>query len=210
MVVPHQRLTLASSRLAALFRDPRPTNNLSDSMASLRSTASLSGGMRLEEAARAGDMDRVARIAVELLRLAQQGDAQGVLGAISAPAEGGRKDGRGGKQGGKLMFSANITTVHATASGMAIEQVSTGLKNVAPLDQPGRKDALRLLAMTEPMLDAATEASYEQMAFNVDTHVLKRTIIAVALQASRICAREPRLLEVADRPLPHPTGVPRP
>ena len=40
------------------------------------SLSGLSGGMRLEEAARAGDMDRVARIAVELLRLAQQGDAQ--------------------------------------------------------------------------------------------------------------------------------------
>ncbi|KAJ1473268.1 hypothetical protein T484DRAFT_1913323, partial [Baffinella frigidus] len=85
----------------ALFRETRPTNNLSDSMAHMRLSAgsspagaSLSGGMRLEEAARAGDMDRVARIAVELLRLAQQGDAQGVLGAIAALPDAGRKDAR--------------------------------------------------------------------------------------------------------------------
>jgi len=142
-------------------------------------------------------MDRVARIAVEILRLAQQGDAKAVLNTISVSARDGAVTSGSSSSKGKALFSSNITTVHAARNGgISIEHVATGLPNVAPLDQPGRKDALRLLAMTEPMLDAARETSTEPVKFGVDTLVLKRTIIAVAQQASRITARESRLLEI--------------
>jgi hypothetical protein len=63
-------------------------------------------------------------------------------------------------------------------------KVPTGLKESA-IETVGRKDALRLLAMTEPLLDAATAESMGPVPYGVDLHVLKRTLISVAQHASR-------------------------
>ena len=86
-------------------------------------------GLRLEEAAKKGDMDRVARLAVEILRLAQDGDAQGVLDVISsknnkgAGGTGSKADDNGRKAPPKdIRFSANITAVHKSPQGIATEQ----------------------------------------------------------------------------------------
>jgi hypothetical protein len=63
-------------------------------------------------------------------------------------------------------------------------QVPTGLKENGP-ESVGRRDALRLLAMTEPLLDSSTADSVGPVSYPVDLHVLKRTIIAVAQHAAR-------------------------
>jgi hypothetical protein len=62
--------------------------------------------------------------------------------------------------------------------------VPTGLKENGP-ESVGRRDALRLLAMTEPLLDSITADSVGPLPYSVDLHVLKRTIIAVAQHAAR-------------------------
>jgi hypothetical protein len=63
-------------------------------------------------------------------------------------------------------------------------QVPTGLKENGP-ESAGRRDALRLLTMTEPLLDSITAESVGPVSYSVDLHVLKRTIIAVAQHAAR-------------------------
>jgi hypothetical protein len=77
-----------------------------------------------------------------------------------------------------------------------VSQVPTGLKNAYMQDQIGRKDALRLLAMTEPLLDSANSNIIGPAQFGVDIGVLKRNIIAVCQHATRITANESRILEV--------------
>ena len=125
----------------ALFRDRPSTYGSPQSFSSTKPLPStyarpssptgsrgVINGIRLQEAAKRGDMDRVARLAVEILRLAQQGDPDGVLDVISdrslsptptrdisPPA---RKP-----QMREIKFSANITAVHQAPSGIAIEQV---------------------------------------------------------------------------------------
>ena len=84
-------------------------------------------GMRLQEAAKRGDMDRVARLAVEILRLAQKGDPDGVLDIISdrtfSPSA--SRDPEFGRKppARDIKFAANINALHQTSSGFAIEQV---------------------------------------------------------------------------------------
>lgn len=60
----------------------------------------------------------------------------------------------------------------------------TGLKESAA-ESVGRKDALRLLSMTEPLLDAVTAETVGPVQYGVDLHVLKRTLISVAQHAAR-------------------------
>ena len=67
---------------------------------------------------------------------------------------------------------------------LRFDQVPTGLKDSAS-ESIARKDALRLLAMTEPLLDSVTLETVGPVSFGVDLHVLKRTLIAVAQQAGR-------------------------
>ena len=84
-------------------------------------------GMRLQEAAKRGDMDRVARLAVEILRLAQKGAPDGVLDIISdrtfSPSA--SRDPEFGRKppARDIKFAANINALHQTSSGFAIEQV---------------------------------------------------------------------------------------
>ena len=78
----------------------------------------------------------------------------------------------------------------------SVVQVPTGLKNAYTQDQVGRKDALRLLAMTEPLLDSANPTATGPAHFGVDISVLKRTIIAVSQHAARLTSRESRILEI--------------
>eukprot|EP00286_Rhodomonas_abbreviata_P020856 CAMPEP_0181296532 /NCGR_PEP_ID=MMETSP1101-20121128/4756_1 /TAXON_ID=46948 /ORGANISM="Rhodomonas abbreviata, Strain Caron Lab Isolate" /LENGTH=499 /DNA_ID=CAMNT_0023401407 /DNA_START=271 /DNA_END=1767 /DNA_ORIENTATION=- len=198
----------------ALFRD---RNSLGSSLPDTASSPYRSpmgsqvalNGLRLEEAAKKGDMDRVARLAVEILRLAQDGDSQGVLDVIakrdgkeaSIAAERERERAQAASDRRSALrdvhFSYHITAVHRSPQGISIEQVPTGLKNTFLQEQAGRKDALRLLAMTEPLLDAASPSTQHTPAqFGVDIHVLKRTIIAVAQHATRITGKEKRVLEV--------------
>mmetsp|Transcript_53897 Transcript_53897/g.131759 ORF Transcript_53897/g.131759 Transcript_53897/m.131759 type:complete len:651 (+) Transcript_53897:121-2073(+) len=171
-------------------------------------TSSLTQGLRLEEAARRGDMDRVARLAVEVLRLAQQGDSQAVLDMV-APMHQAQAGGHGGvdrlgnmmgkmsvKESKDYKFSSHISAVHQERNGISIEQVPTGLRDGFTPEPQGRKDALRLLAMTEPLMDNARNNQMGPMPFGVDTNVLKRTIIAVAQHATRITARESRVLDI--------------
>ncbi len=61
----------------------------------------------------------------------------------------------------------------------------TGLKENGP-ESVGRRDALRLLAMTEPLLDSITADCMGPVSYAVDLHVLKRTLIAVAQHAARL------------------------
>lgn len=72
-------------------------------------------------------MERVARLAVEILRLAQQGDSEGVLDVISdrslskSPVPElpiARKT-----MAPDFKFAANITAVHQSPAGFSIEQV---------------------------------------------------------------------------------------
>ena len=101
---------------------------------------------------------RVARLAVEVLRLAQQGDAQAVLDmVIPSPhvTNGGYSVDRIGRDFGKMSikdpkvlrdikFSTYITAVHQARDGISIEQVPTGLRDGFSPETQGRKDALRL------------------------------------------------------------------
>lgn len=98
--------------------------------ASPSSSRSVINGIRLQEAAKRGDMDRVARLAVEILRLAQQGDPDGVLDVISDRSSSPTPSRDAGLPARKspareIKFSANITAVHQAPSGIAIEQVSS-------------------------------------------------------------------------------------
>lgn len=101
---------------------------------------------------------RVARLAVEVLRLAQQGDAQSVLDIV-APSpytpNGSYGVDRVGRDFGKMAikdqkvlrdikFSTYITAVHQARDGISIEQVPTGLRDGFAPETQGRKDALRL------------------------------------------------------------------
>jgi hypothetical protein len=104
-------------------RSPSPTSPLSASR-------SVVNGMRLQEAAKRGDMDRVARLAVEILRLAQQGDPEGVLDVISdnssSPASSrdfAQTQQQQQQQQQEVKFSANITVVHQNPGGISVEQV---------------------------------------------------------------------------------------
>mmetsp|Transcript_3453 Transcript_3453/g.8312 ORF Transcript_3453/g.8312 Transcript_3453/m.8312 type:complete len:367 (+) Transcript_3453:299-1399(+) len=230
---PHAEQQLHYPTPKALFRDtPQPKEPLSQYRSSSPGASSYStgayssqsaaplststpvgsAGMRLEDAARRGDMDRVARLAVEILRLAQQGDAQTVLDMV-APRSGGGGAGsssvdrltggmkrlsvRDGQGTGEVKFSPYISAVHQKRDGITIEQVPTGLRDSYAPEPQGRKDALRLLAMTEPLMDSARPMQTEPMTFGVDVGVLKRTIISVAQQATRLTARESRVLEVS-------------
>ena len=56
---------------------------------------------------------------------------------------------------------------------------------------------MRLLAMTEPLLDSANAHAMGPAQFGVDINVLKRTIIAVCQHASRITSKESRILEMS-------------
>lgn len=122
----------------ALFRDrpggysapdsmSKPVSPYSRTPSPSPSSRSVINGIRLEEAAKRGDMDRVARLAVEILRLAQQGDPDGVLDVISdrSSSSPGRDAGLMVRkpQAREVKFSANITAVHQSPSGIAIEQV---------------------------------------------------------------------------------------
>eukprot|EP00961_Rhodomonas_salina_P055466 745455-Rhodomonas_salina.1 len=84
-------------------------------------------GLRLEEAAKKGDMDRVARLAVEILRLAQDGDADGVLDVIGRRGkegnEGRMEADRRERTSTEVHFATHITALHRTAQGLSIEQV---------------------------------------------------------------------------------------
>jgi hypothetical protein len=116
----------------ALFRDrppldstpskPLPTSPYTRSP-SPTSSRSVINGLRLEEAAKRGDMDRVARLAVEILRLAQQGDPEGVLDVISDRGLAPSRPPLARAPAQEIKFAASITAVHQRPSGIAIEQV---------------------------------------------------------------------------------------
>jgi len=125
----------------ALFRDRPSTYGSPQSLSSTKPLPStyarpssptgsrgVINGIRLQEAAKRGDMDRVARLAVEILRLAQQGDPDGVLDVISdrslspTPVRDISTPARKSPPR-EIKFSANITAVHQAPSGIAIEQV---------------------------------------------------------------------------------------
>ena len=132
----------------ALFRDrpsyTSPSDSLTKSVPSsyTRSPSpsshsrSVINGIRLEEAAKRGDMDRVARLAVEILRLAQQGDPDGVLEVISdrgsTPSPASLQLTRKPPVHHEIKFAANITAVHQTPSGLSIEQVCFRLSFMVP------------------------------------------------------------------------------
>ena len=116
----------------ALFRDRPPLDSTpskplttSTYMRSPSPTSSRSviNGLRLEEAAKRGDMDRVARLAVEILRLAQQGDPEGVLDVISDRGSASSRPPLARAPAQEIKFAASITAVHQRPSGIAIEQV---------------------------------------------------------------------------------------
>jgi hypothetical protein len=76
---------------------------------------SVLGGPSLEEAAKSGDMDRVARLAVELLKVARQGDSESVLEIIGSKALKPRQS--------EVKFSAHISVVHEGHHGLTVDQV---------------------------------------------------------------------------------------
>ena len=150
-----------------------------------------------------------------MLRLAQQGDSQAVLDMVSNSSQGVSGSSFGGKSGGvdslsrslaglsvvsspqpNIKFSAHISAVHQTKGGISIEQVPTGLRDTYAPEAPGRRDAARLLSMTEPLLDTARQNQTGPMMFGVDPGVVKRTLIAVAQHATRITSKESRVLEI--------------
>ena len=103
------------SKASPFGRSPSPTSR------------NALNGIRLQDAASRGDMERVARLAVEILRLAQQGDSEGVLDVISdrslskSPVPElpiARKT-----MAPDFKFAANITAVHQSPAGFSIEQV---------------------------------------------------------------------------------------
>ena len=96
-------------------RSPSPT--------SPTSSRSVITGFRVKEAAKRGDMDRVARLAVEILRLAQQGDPEGVLDVISDRGSASSRPPLARAPAQEIKFAASITAVHQRPSGIAIEQV---------------------------------------------------------------------------------------
>jgi hypothetical protein len=88
---------------------------------SLFQTTSKLSGLSLEDAAKRGDMERVSQIAVELLRVARQGDVDGVLALISA-----KQESQGAaKSSVDVKFSPNISVVHELHNGISVEQVCT-------------------------------------------------------------------------------------
>jgi hypothetical protein len=110
---------------------------------------------------------RVARLAVEVLRLAQQGDAQSVLDIVAPsspyPSNGSYGVDRVNRDFGKMTlkdhkvlrdikFSTYITAVHQARDGISIEQVPTGLRDGFAPETQGRKDALRLRAYFAELL----------------------------------------------------------
>lgn len=113
------------SKPSPYARSPSPVSN----------NRSVINGIRLEEAAKRGDMDRVARLAVEILRLAQQGDPEGVLDVIadrsmSSPSTTSQQLSCKPRQE-EVKFAANITAVHQSPSGISIEQVCLCLRVVS-------------------------------------------------------------------------------
>ena len=198
---------LTCSLPLALFRDRSNHSLETPTRTQVSSPKSpILNGLHLDEAASSGDMDRVARLAVEILRLAQQGDSRGVLDLITdkrKKSDNERHHHLSHQSKSKdVRFSANITAVHHDVHGVTLEQVmpsglklaqltwrqvATGLKNSRNTESLGSKDALRLLAITEPLLEASSTSSTPAQ-FGVDVGVLKRTIIAVAQCVSRFAA----------------------
>ncbi len=77
--------------------------------------SSALNGPCLEEAAKCGDMERVARLAVELLKVARQGDKDSVLEIIGSKYS---------KPKFEVKFSPHISVVHEGQLGLTVDQVS--------------------------------------------------------------------------------------
>jgi hypothetical protein len=106
--------------LPALFHDSTNDAKLAGLARSpFQSPASVSaGGLSLEDAVRLGDFERVARLAVELLRVARQGDTEAVLDIISA------RQSKPSIAFQDVKFSSHISVIHELPTGIAVEQVS--------------------------------------------------------------------------------------
>ena len=77
-----------------------------------------SNGLSLEEAAKCGDFERCAHLAVELLRVARQGDADAVLDIVSS-----KKNGGSSRSVYDVKFSPHISVIHEFQHGIRVEQV---------------------------------------------------------------------------------------
>jgi hypothetical protein len=105
---------------SALFHDSPNESKLSPATRSLFPSSNIkSSGLSLEEAAKCGDFERCAHLAVELLRVARQGDADAVLEIVSSK----KSAGGSSRSGYDVKFSPHISVIHEFQHGIKVEQV---------------------------------------------------------------------------------------
>ena len=164
---------------------PSPTN---------RSNAPTPQRLTIKDAARKGDLDQVARMAAELMKLAQQGKVNEVQQVLSDAAD----------VADNFNFSpSTIAVAHSGqisggSSGIDTMQIPTlQYDGLSPLPSPKTERAIdrarELLHLIEPLMEHTANGTHPPA---VDREQLRDLVLDVADAAASIQAKEPRLLEV--------------
>ena len=150
--------------------------------------------LTIKDAARKGDLQEVARMAADLLKLAQQGKVNEVQQVLSDSAD----------ISDSFNFSPNtIAVAHSGqisggSSGIDTMQIPTlQYDGLSPLPSPKTERAIdrarELLHLIEPLMEHTANGTHPPA---VDREQLRDLVLDVADAAASIQVKEPRLLEV--------------
>jgi hypothetical protein len=148
----------------------------------------------MDDAVRKGDLEQVARLAADLLKLAQQGKANEVKQLYFSDAD----------SSDNFNFSPNTVAVAHSgqisggSSGIETMQIPTlQYDGLSPLPSPkserGIERARELLHLIEPLMEHTANGTHPPA---VDREQLRDLVLDVAMAAAAIQEKEPRMLQV--------------
>ena len=147
----------------------------------------ISKGQLLKNAAKSGNLQAVAELALELYQLAKSGNFLGVneMLLVNEDIEI-RRDVYKIPSIEDVKYHSHITVIQDNQQGLMVQLIPSGLSEPS-IDSQFQNDALRLLAITEPLLDLKKRYSNEPASTGIDLKMLQRTIISVSQVAARYC-----------------------
>ena len=165
---------------------PSPSNRLASSPTPQK--------LSMDDAVRKGDLEQVARLAADLLKLAQQGKANEVKQLYFSDAD----------SSDNFNFSPNTVAVAHSgqisggSSGIETMQIPTlQYDGLSPLPSPkserGIERARELLHLIEPLMEHTANGTHPPA---VDREQLRDLVLDVAMAAAAIQEKEPRMLQV--------------
>ena len=177
----------------ALFGTPGVRSKPGDSTPSPANRSSAPQRKTIQDAARTGDLDQVARMAAELMKLAQQGKVNDVQQLLSDASD--SED---------FLFSPNTVAVahsgHISGGSSGIETIQVPTlqyDGFSPLPSPKTERAIdrarELLHLIEPLMEHTANGSHPPA---VDREQLRDLVLDVADAAAAIQVIEPRMLDV--------------